>query len=67
MAIDKKLETAVIKIVRDAANPLKPLEVEKKVASRVKAKRDIVHETIVSLLDRGRLKVTLDLRLRAGD
>jgi ribosome recycling factor len=67
MAEDKTLVEQVMKAVRKSANPLKPVEVEKRVRVKAKtARTDAVRETIRSLVDRGDLQVTLDWRLRAG-
>lgn len=65
MPENRSLEKQIINTVRQSQRPLKPLEVQKRVAAKAKARPDAVHEMIISLVDQGLLKVTLDLRLRA--
>jgi len=59
----KELEKKVLNIVRDAKKPPSPAEV----VERVTAKTEVVRDAIVSLVDRGKLRVTLDWKLRVDE
>jgi hypothetical protein len=61
MSEKEKLQQSVIETVRNSETPLTPQEVESKIG------RDgEVRDAIVSLVDRGTLKVTLDWKLRVS-
>jgi hypothetical protein len=59
----KELEKKVLKAVRHSEKPPTPKEVVK----RVTGKDETVRDTIISLVDRGKIKVTLDWKLRVDD
>jgi hypothetical protein len=61
----RSLEEQIIEIVRQS--PLKPGEVEERVATERAVTSDAVHEKIISMVDQGLLKVTLDMKLGAAD
>ena len=61
MSEKEKLQQSVIEAVRNSETPLTPQEVESKIGSDGE-----VRDAIVSLVDRGTLKVTLDWKLRVS-
>ena len=59
----RELEKKVLTVIRHSENPPSPTEV----VQRVTAKTEMVRDTIISLVDRGKLQVTLDWKLRVKE